>query len=115
MNSFNSYLLLFVFSVFISSVAQILLKNSTKTEYKKKYMEYLNFQVIFAYFLFSISLVLTTFAYKKIPLSLGPIIETLGIIFVTILGSVFLKERVNSRQLFGISIIILGVAITVLF
>lgn len=106
------YIGLFLFSVFISSVSQIILKSSTKKEYKTVIEEYLNPKVIFAYGIFFASSLLTVFAYKYVPLSLGPVLEASGYIYVAILGYLFLKEKLTKRKILGLAIILLGIVIS---
>lgn len=108
------FILLFILSVFIASISQILLKISANGKHNSQINEYLNVKVIIAYSLFVISLLLTTFAYKKIPLSFGPIIESLGIIFIVILGKLILKENLTLKKLIGIGLILIGIILTTL-
>ena len=75
------YIVLFLFSVFISSVSQILLKSSAKQQYEKSWKDYLNWKVIVAYGIFFISSLLTVFAYRYVPLSMGPILEASGYLY----------------------------------
>ena len=84
---------IYLFSVFISSVSQVLLKKSAESKHKNALAEYLNPRVIVAY----------------VPVSLGTVLESTGYIFVTILGVVFLKEQVSRRKLIGLGIILAGV------
>jgi len=51
------------------------------------------------------------FAYKYIPLSMGPILGTTEYIFIAILSYLFLKEKINKRKFLGLTIIILGIII----
>lgn len=51
------------------------------------------------------------YVYRFIPLSLGPIIESTGYIFVTILGYHYLGERITLKKVFGLVLIILGIVI----
>lgn len=111
MNKFAIYAGIFVFSVFISSVSQIMLKKSALRCYDSKLKEYLNPLVITAYGIFFTSSLITMLAYKYVPLSMGPILESLGYIFVTVLGVLVLKERISRRKLLGMTVIILGVII----
>lgn len=106
-----SYIILFLFSVFISSVSQIMLKLSANKKYVNKMNEYANPIVIGAYAIFFISTVLTTLAYKKVPLSLGPIIEASGYFYVSILGYFMLKEKISRRKLIGLFVILAGIII----
>ena len=73
--------------------------------------EYLNPLVIFAYGMFFCSVILTMLALKNIPLSMQPILESTGYIFVTVMGYFFLKERIGKRKMAGIALILLGILI----
>lgn len=105
------YILLFLMSVFISSVSQIVLKKSANTTYKNKIREYLNVSVIIAYILFFMSSLLTVFAYRMVPLSMGSILEATGYIWVSVLGTVFLKEKLGKEKIVGMAMIILGIIV----
>lgn len=109
------YIVLFLFSVFISSVSQILLKISAIEEHKNVIKEYLNAKVICAYGIFFAASLLTVLAYRYVPLSMGPILEASGYIFVSVLGYIFLKERISRRKLIGLMFIILGIVIASFF
>lgn len=105
------YSIVFIISVFLSSISQILLKKSAKKIYDRRLEEYLNPLVIFSYGLFFICTLITIIAYKKIPLSLGPILESTGYIYVSILGAIFLGEKFSKKKLSGMLFIILGIII----
>lgn len=111
MNNEILYIIIFITSVFISSVSQILLKKSANTIYKNKIREYVNYKVIFSYFLFILSTLITLYAYKVVPLSLGPILESTGYIFVTILGVIILDEKINKKKFIGMIIIMVGIVV----
>lgn len=102
---------IYILGVFISSVAQILLKKSANIERESKLKEYLNFKTIFAYGIFFGATLCTLFAYKFIPLTMGAILETTGYIFVTILSYFLLKEKISRKKLIGLVIIIIGILI----
>lgn len=106
-----SYIIIFLISVLIAAVSQTILKASANEKHENSLKEYLNFKVIFAYFLFFLSSFITVFAYKKVPLSLGPVLEASGYIFVTILGVIFLKEKVSKRKLLGLGLILVGIIV----
>ena len=106
---------LFLFSVFISSCSQIILKKSAQVTYDHWILEYLNVRVISAYGIFFLSSFLTMYAYKYVPLSLGPMLEACGYIFVTILGVCILKEKVGKRKLIGMALILIGIAVVSCF
>lgn len=112
MNNKLLYYGLFLFSVFISSFSQILLKQSALENYDIKIKEFLNIKVISAYSIFLISTVLTTIAYKEVPLYLGPVLESTGYIYISILSYFILKESLTKKQLMGNIFIILGILIS---
>ena len=107
-------LMLFIFSVFISSISQILLKISANKTYPSKLKEYLNPWVITAYAIFLTSSLLTVIAYRTIPLSWGPLLESLNYLFVAILSYFLLKERLNKRQFLGLAFILAGLLVIAL-
>ena len=111
MNEKILFSLIFVAGVFISSISQIILKKSAEKEYPSKIREYLNVRVIFAYMVFFAATLCSILAYTKIPLSLGPILESSGYFFVAVLSYIFLKEKISKRKMLGLSIIIIGIII----
>ena len=100
-----------LFSVFISSVSQILLKKAANRTYETPLKEYLNPLVVGAYGLFFCSVILTMLALKHVPLSMSPILESTGYIFVSVMGYFFLKEKFTKRKLAGFALILAGVII----
>lgn len=100
-----------LFSVFISSVSQILLKRAANRTYETPLKEYLNLLVVGAYGLFFCSVILTMLALKYVPLSMSPILESTGYIFVSVMGYIFLKEKFTRRKLCGFALILAGVII----
>ena len=103
--------ILYLASVAIASISQLLLKKSANEKHESFIRSYLNVLVVSAYVLLSISMVLTSLAYRTVPLALGPIIETLGIVFVAILSSIIFKEKHSKRFILGMFFIILGVIV----
>lgn len=110
----TKYIIVFVISVFISSVSQIILKMSTQEQHENILKEYLNFKVIFAYSIFFCSSLLTIYAYKYVPLSLGPILESSGYIFVTVLGYFCLHETIGKKKILGMICILSGIVLSTL-
>ncbi|MCI9402034.1 MAG: EamA family transporter [Lachnospiraceae bacterium] len=108
----NKYIMLFLFSVLVSSVSQVILKKSTEKQYKNRIKEYFNMQVILAYGLFFLSSLLTIIAFREVPLSVGPILEASGYIYIAVLGKVFLHESLTRKKLAGIMCILMGIAIS---
>ena len=109
------YSLLLIFGVLISTVSQVLLKKSAPKEHKGIIREYLNPYVIGAYSLFVIATFITIYAFKGIPLSYGPILEGTGYFFITIFGIIFFKERLNTKKIIGIILILSGIVIYSVF
>lgn len=107
-----AYIGIFLVSVLIASVSQILLKQSADGRYESKVKEYLNIRVAAAYILLFASSLLTILAYRGVPLSMGPVLETTGYLWVTILGALILKERVNRRKVLGLTVIVCGVILS---
>ena len=107
------YLLLFLFSVFLAAISQILLKKSANIKHTNVINEYKNKYVITAYGIFIVSAFLTMLSYRGVPLSLGPVVETVGLVYVAILSKIFLKEKISRNQIIGIALIIIGVAVSI--
>lgn len=105
------YSLFYLGGVIISAISQILLKKSANEGEKSLIKQYLNIRVIAAYAMFFGATLLSIFAYKVIPLTLGAILGTLEYGLVAILGYVFLKEQLQKKQIIGLLIIITGIII----
>ena len=56
-------------------------------------------------------MLLTMFAYKKLPLSMTPAFECFSYIFVTIFGVTVFHERVTKKKLLALGIIIMGILV----
>lgn len=104
-------MIIYLFSVFISSISQIILKASADRHYKNVFEEYVNPRVIIAYGLFFLASFMTILAYKEIPLSMGAILEAAGYIFVAALSCIFLKEKVGVRKRVGLLVIFFGMVL----
>lgn len=101
----------YILSVLISSVSQIMLKVAAKRTYPSKLREYLNPLVVGAYVLFFGTTLLTMLALTVLPLSTGVVLESTGYIFVGILSFFVLKERFSRRKLLGIALVLAGILI----
>lgn len=108
------HVFIYVFSVFISSISQIILKKSADKKYDSKIKEYLNPLVIIAYGIFFLATLVTIYAYKGIPLSLGPILETTGYLWISLLGYFVLKEKIGRRKILGLTVVIVGIFVSCL-
>lgn len=107
----SPYILVFVISVLVSSVSQVLLKKSAEKEYPSLLSQYLNPSVIIAYSLFLLSTFVTVYAFRYVPLSMGPILESLAYVFVGVLGVFVLKEHFSARGVAGMIFIVAGVVV----
>ena len=105
------YFCLYLVSVLVASFSQILLKIGANRQYKSRIREYLNGPVISGYGLMACSMVLGLLAYRGVPMSFGPVIESTGYVFVAIFGYLFLKEKLNGRKILGMTLIIAGIVI----
>lgn len=105
------YAAVLLLGVFISSLSQVILKKAANKKYDSVIREYLNLPVILAYGIFVAATFMSIFAYKGIPLSYGPLLETTGYIYITIWGVVFFKEKVNPRKLIALALIVGGIII----
>ena len=101
----------FLCSVLISSISQILLKKSADRIYDSRIKEYLNPLVIIAYGMFFCSMMITMYCYRYVDVSAGPIFESAGYIFVGVLGYIFLKEKFTAKKIIGMLLIMLGIVI----
>ena len=101
----------FLCSVLISSISQILLKKSADKTYDSRLKEYLNPLVIIAYGMFFCSMMITMYCYRYVDVSAGPIFESAGYIFVGVLGYIFLKEKFTAKKIIGMLLIMIGIVI----
>ena len=106
-----TYILIFLCSVLISSISQVLLKSSANKEHGNALKEYLNPKVIIAYVMFFLETLITILAYKYVPLSMGGILESSGYIFVAVLSYIFLHEKISKRKMLGLAVILLGILV----
>ena len=104
-----TYSIIYVCGVLVASIAQIILKLSTRKQYDSIIGEYLNPYVIIGYGMFFASTIINIFALSKIDLSLGAALEALGYIFVAVLSFFILKETSTLKQIVGYVCIIIGV------
>ncbi len=105
------YALILVVGTFISSISQVMLKKAAMKEYANVIREYLNPLVIFAYVLFFVSTLASLLAYKGIPLSMGPVLEGSAYIFVTFFGVTIFKEKLNTKKVIALLLILAGITV----
>ncbi len=111
MKSKALFTIIYLLGVFISAIAQVLLKKSAGKKYENKIKEYLNPFVIISYAIFFGATFCTIYAYKGVPLSFGPILAASEYVFVAVLSRIFLKEKINLKKFIGLSVIIAGIIV----
>lgn len=105
----NKYMLFLLASVTIASFSQIILKIAAKKTYSSVIKEYLNPHVIIGYGMMVLTTVMTLLAYRGLDYKNGPVIESIGYIFVMVLSSLFFKEKITKKKLLGNILILVGV------
>lgn len=101
--------------VLISAVSQVMLKKAAMKTYSSPIREYLNPLVIFAYVLFVGTTFLSVFAYRGIPLSMGPVLEATSYLYITFFGVTVFKEKMNKKKFLALCLIIAGIFVYSLF
>lgn len=105
------YASLMLAGVFVSSVAQVMLKKASQKQYESVIKEYLNPPVIIAYTIFFGATLLSVFAYRVVPLSMGAILEATGYIYITIFSVTIFKEKIGWKKLAALALILSGIAV----
>ncbi|MFZ7119509.1 MAG: EamA family transporter [Eubacteriaceae bacterium] len=107
----NQAILFYIFLVFISACAQILLKHSTRLDYHNVIKRYLNHWTMIAYSIFVINTIGSIYCLRFLDLKLAGVLQMFSYVFVIILGRLFLKERITTKKILGIIMVILGILI----
>ncbi len=114
-SSMLPYAGLMLFGVLISSLSQVLLKKAAQKKYSSRVREYLNVRVVTAYAIFFLATLCTVFAYRVIPLSMGPVLESTSYVFVSVFGWLFFGERFGKKKIGALALIIGGIVVYSLF
>ena len=109
----NSYFCaaLLLIGVLISAISQVLLKKAAMKKYRTPILEYLNPMVIGAYALFFGTTFLSVLAYRGIPLSLGPVLESTSYFYVMFFGVTIFKEKINAKKILALGCIVAGILV----
>lgn len=107
----NRYLICMLISVSIASTSQILLKKSTLQKHDTVLKEYLNPWVIGGYGMLFLSMLMSVYAYSGVDFKNGPVIESLGNVFVPVLSWLVFGEKLSVRKIAGIFCIMLGIVV----
>ena len=106
------YYVVVILSVFVASLAQMLLKKGAFVPHESFITEYLNPWVLGGYALLGLSLIANVFAMSKgVRVKEVSIIESFSYLFVPVLSMLFFKERITIRNILSIIIILMGIAI----
>ena len=105
------YAAVYLVGVFISAVSQVLLKKEAMKPHDSVIAEYLNPRVIIAYLIFFAATLMTIYAYKGIPLSYGPVLETTSYLFVTFFGVTIFHEKMGPKKIVALVLIIVGILV----
>lgn len=109
MNTMIGSMAIAFLAVFIAAVAQIVLKKAAVRNTEASFLrKFLNLPVILGYGMMFGSTFLNVIALRKIPLSLTPVTEATGYIWVPLLSWVVMKVRPTRRNIMGGIVIILG-------
>ena len=103
------YFAIYLCSVVLAAVSQILLKKSALKEHDGFLKEYLNPYVIGGYALTGISMLLTVLAFRGMEYKNGPIIVSLGYILVMVFGIFVFREKLTKRKCLGTALILAGI------
>lgn len=109
------YAAILLLGVFLSAVSQVMLKKAAQKKYPNKIREYLNPLVIIAYGIFVGTTLLSVYAYKGIPLSMGPVLEATSYLYITLFGVTIFHEKLNRRKVFSLLLILSGIIVYSLF
>lgn len=107
----NKFLWVFMFSVFISSCSQIILKIGSKKSYKNKIKEYLNIYVLSGYCILGLATIFAIWSLKGIELKSAPILNSVSYIYILVLSKIFLNEKISKQKIIGNLLIIVGVIV----
>lgn len=105
------YAAVLLVGVFLSAISQVMLKKAAMKTYASKLKEYMNPLVIFAYVIFVGTTLLSVYAYKGIPLSMGPVLEATSYLYITFFGVVIFKEKLNKKKIGALMLIISGILV----
>jgi small multidrug resistance pump len=101
------------FAILLTGISQMLLKMGARKEYKIEgsMTVYLNSYVVTAYGLFLAVTLLSVNALRGIPLKVFYSLTALNFLVVLAFSRFVLKETVGRKQIFAVSLIILGIVI----
>lgn len=109
MSSMIGSMALAFLAVFIAAVAQIILKKAAVRNREASFLgKFLNIPVIAGYGMMFGSTFLNVLALRTMPLSLTPVTEATGYIWVPLLSWIVLHVRPTRRNVIGGAVIVAG-------
>lgn len=105
------YSFILLVGVFVSAISQVMLKKASMKTYDSTIKEYINPLVITAYTMFVGTTLLSVFAYRGIPLSMGPVLEATSYLYVTFFGIKIFGEKINNKKKIALVLIIVGIVV----
>ena len=107
----SNFIYIMVAGTFLTAISQILLKQSADEKHDSFLKEYLNWKVIVAYILFGTVLLANTYAYTRVDMKYGSVIETLAYVWIFIMSITLLHEKITVRKIIGNLLIVTRILI----
>ena len=108
----NPWIFGIAFSSTIAAFAQVLLKKSAMEKHESFIREYLNFKVIAGYAIMFAGMFINVYVYSRgVEYKNGPVMESIGNIWVVILSFLFFREPITKKKIIGNILIIAGIFI----
>ena len=107
----SKYIFIAILAYLIASISQVLLKKSAGKEYSSFIREYLNILVIGGYGLLLLSMILVIFCYRGLGYMGVVVMEPLSYIMVVILSALIFKEKITSRKIACMLLIVGGIVV----
>lgn len=106
------YYIIVILVVFASACSQMLLKRGTSIEYSSFIRQYLNPWVISGYGIMGLAVIVNIYCMSKgVQVKELSIIESLSYLFVPCLSWMFFGEKITTRKVLAIGVIIVGIII----
>lgn len=98
-------------SALVIAISQLILKIASQKTWPSRIREYLNVPVVSAYILSFGATFAGVFSMKFIPVAVYAALMGAGQIFVPLLSSMFLGEKMNRRKWLGVAVIVVGIVL----
>ena len=102
-------IILLVVMVFVSSLTQIMLKKEANKKTKSIVRKFINFNVLFSYFIYFVIAFINVFLYRNIDYGVIIVVESFSYVFILLLSRVILKEKITKLQILGVLLINIGI------